>query len=154
MRALTFGLLLLATTAADAAAQSWAPARAEFARYGLLTVVCRGAGHTRMCLGLACRAGRLDLVSAAGGGGPMSGATAVRFGGQRVVVNFEDDSRALDVLGIAAARARVAPEVLSGMARAAEIELRPAPSAAPDGVHRFPGRGLAAELRRAAATCR
>jgi hypothetical protein len=38
-------------------------------------------GHAPACLALACRDGRLDLVGAAGGG-PMEGATAIRFGGR------------------------------------------------------------------------
>jgi hypothetical protein len=122
------------------AAQGWTPSRGGFACSGLIGEVCASDGHAPMCLALAWRAGRLDLVSAAGGGGPMEGATTIRFGGRSTRTTFVFDGRAADAMGVAAARARVL-----GRTQHAERGRDGGPSL----LHARPRR----ELRRATAAC-
>jgi hypothetical protein len=145
-------LLLLAGAGAEA--QSWAqPPESGWRRYGLLTVVCRSDGHTDLCLGLACRAGRPELVSAAGGGGPMDGRTRLRAGDLDILLDFAWDDRALDALGIAASRAAVTAEQVEALAATRTITLSSGGRGSQIS-HRFPTRELAREWRRIAPNCR
>ncbi len=134
----------------SAAEQGWERSRGKFARYGLITQSCLRAGHTETCLGLACRAGRLELVSAAGGGGPLNGPTNVGFGGRLLKVTFTEDTRALDVLGISASRSTIRLEALRAMAAAPAIEVR---SGQGNVKLQFRTAGLRAELGRAENIC-
>lgn len=135
-----------------AAAEGWAPARGSSARYGLISEVCTSDGHAPICLALACRSRRLELVSAAGGGGPMEGRITIRYGDHVVRTSFVYDDKAVDMLGIAAARASVPEQVLRSMANAEEVRLS-APNAGVVAEHRFPTRGFKTELARATAAC-
>jgi hypothetical protein len=152
MRALVLAFAVLAGGTA-AQAQSWAaPADAQWRRYGLLSVVCRGDGHTDMCLGLACRGGRVELVSAAGGGGPMDGRTRLRAGDLDLQLAFAWDDRAIDALGIAASRAPVTASQVEALAATRSITLSSG-GRGPGVSHRFPTRELAREWRRIAPGC-
>jgi hypothetical protein len=148
--------LLAATPAAlgesSAAEESWERSHGKFARYGLITQTCLRAGHTETCLALACRAGRLELVSAAGGGGPLDGPATVGFGGRLLKVKFTEDPRALDALGISAARSAIGVEPLRTMAAAPAIELHSGQGSTLLKI-RFRTAGLRAELGRAQAMC-
>jgi hypothetical protein len=153
-RPLVLAAFLLALAPTGAAAQSWAqPVEAGWRRYGLLTVVCRSDGHTDMCLGLACRAGGVELVSAAGGGGPMDGRTRLRAGDLDLQLAFAWDDRAIDALGIAASRAAVTPGEVEALAATRTITLSSG-GRGPGVSHRFPTRELAREWRRIAPGCR
>jgi hypothetical protein len=107
----------------SASAEAWSAPTREFARYGVRTIVCDRSGHTSVCLGLACRHDAFELVSAAGGGGPMEGATTVANGRSRFTVNFVFDPKALDLLGLAASRAVLNGNQFSALAQASKIRL-------------------------------
>lgn len=141
-----------ATLGTVAAAEGWGPARSSSARYGLISEVCNSDSHAPYCLALGCRSGRLELVSAAGGGGPMEGRTTILFGDRSLQTTFVYDDKAVDELGIAAAWARVPDQVLRAVANAEEVRLT-APNAGVVAKHLFPTRGLASELPRAATEC-
>jgi hypothetical protein len=115
-------LSLLGITS-SASAEAWSAPSREFARYGVRTIVCERSGHTSVCLGLACRHDAFELVSAAGGGGPMEGATTVANGRSRFTVNFVFDPKALDLLGLAASRAVLNGNQFSALAHASKIRL-------------------------------
>lgn len=137
---------------AIASAESWKPAHGDFARYGLMSEVCTSDGHVQTCLALTCRGGRLELVSAAGGGGPMEGQATLRFGTRSARVSFVYDAKAVDIMGVAAARAGVPSRLLNALTDATAIELSTSNSGARI-VHRFTMDGFAKELRRATGTC-
>lgn len=122
------------------------------ARYGLISEVCNSDGHAPICLALACRSQRLEFINAAGGGGPMEGLTTIRFGGRSLKTTFVYDDKAVDVLGVAAARTRLTDKVLRAMAEAQEVRLS-APNTNLVVEHRFQTRNLASELMRATAVC-
>jgi hypothetical protein len=136
----------------SAGQESWERSQGKFARYGLITQTCLRAGHTDTCLGLACHAGRLQLVSAAGGGGPLDGPVTVGFGGQLLKVRFTEDPRAIEVMGISASRTTIEPEPLRTMATAPTIELHSGQGSTRLSI-RFRTGGLRAEVRRAQNLC-
>ncbi|WP_232629938.1 hypothetical protein [Methylobacterium sp. Leaf118] len=135
-----------------ASAESWTVARGGSARYGLISEVCRTVGDVPTCLALACRGGALDLVSVAGGGGPMEGKTTLRFGERSAHVSFVYDPKAVDRMGIAAARARVSSGLIDALARADRVELSTS-GAGERYAHRFTLRGLSQHVSRARAAC-
>lgn len=137
---------------AIASAESWKPSHGSFARYGLISEVCTNDGHAPTCLALTCRAGRLELVSAAGGGGPIEGPAILRFSGRSARVSFVYDVRAIDILGVAAARARIPSRLFEGLNNTRVIELSTRDSGARI-VHRFTMNGFANEVRRATGIC-
>jgi len=148
MAALEVGL---ATAAQAQPTQSWGAPSREFARYGVRTMVCDTRTHDAPCLGLACRAGTLVLVSAAGGGGPMDGPTRLSTGPSSFTLRFRFDERAIDQLGVAAASAELAPDQLEALMAATSITLTAQSDARIR--HQFPTRGLAEAGRWAAAGC-
>ena len=117
------GLLSVLGITSSASAEAWSAPSRKFVRYGVRTIVCEGSGHTSVCLGLACQHGAFELVSAAGGGGPMEGATTVANGRSRFTVNFVFDPKALDLLGLAASRAVLDGNQFSALAKASKIRL-------------------------------
>ena len=76
--------------------RSWGTPGRDYGRYGILTMVCDERRHAAPCLGLACFDRTLALVSAAGGGGPMEGATRVSNGRTAFTLRFEFDPAAID----------------------------------------------------------
>jgi hypothetical protein len=141
---------LLGSYAAQAG--SWAPPNRDFARYGLQTMVCDQAGQVPICLGLACRNGTWELVSAAGGGGPMEGPTRVSNGKRSFTLNFLLDPEAVNRLGLAAARVKLSSDQVSALMEALEVTL----TAEYDRRirHRLSLQNQAQEWRRVRATCR
>ena len=138
--------------ASGATAQTWRAPSEEFRRYGVLTAACNDNGHGGVCLGLACPEGQLQLVSAAGGGGPMNGETSILIGQRRETVTFRWDDRGLDVLGIAASRAPIRAAVVEAIASTPRVVLRSNGVGSPL-THRFATRNLAREWQRVRASC-
>jgi hypothetical protein len=132
--------------------RSWGTPGRDYGRYGILTMVCDERRHAAPCLGLACFDRTLALVSAAGGGGPMEGATRVSNGRTAFTLRFEFDPAAIDRLGVAASRASLDAAQFQALLGAEAITL--AANTDPSVRHRFSARGLAREWRRAAASCR
>jgi hypothetical protein len=141
---------LLASYAAQAG--SWVPPTRELTRYGVQTMVCDRAGQVPICLGLACRNGTLELVSAAGGGGPMEGPTRVSTGKTSFSLNFLFDPEAVNQLGLTAARVKLSSGQVSALTDALEVTL----TAGYDRRvrHRFSSQNQAQEWRRVRASCR
>jgi hypothetical protein len=133
-------------------AQSWGAPSPDFARYGIRTMVCDERTHAAPCLGLACVDGALALVSAAGSGGPMDGPTRVSNGRSTFTLRFEFDPRAIDRLGVAAARTDLTAAQFEALLAAQAITLTAQSDTSIR--HRFSTRGLAREWRRVAAACR
>jgi hypothetical protein len=152
MYAIGWGVMLGLLGSNAAYAESWAPPSREFARYGVQTVVCNRAGQVPICLGLACRNRAWELVSVAGGGGPMEGLTRVFNGKRSYTLNFLFDPRAIDQLGLAASRVKLSSNQVSALADATEITLTAGHD--PRIRHSFPLRNQAQEWRRVRASCR
>jgi hypothetical protein len=144
-------LLLLFAATGGAAAQTWQAAGEPFRRYGVLTAACLDDGG--VCLAVACPEGQLQLVSAAGGGGPMNERTTIITADRRFEVTFTWDDRGIDILGIAASRAPIDRSMLDAMAASPRIVLRSNGLGSPI-THRFATRNLAREVQRIAASCR
>jgi hypothetical protein len=147
-----WGVVLALLGSSAVHAESWAPPTREFARYGVQTMVCDRAGQVPICLGLACRNGTLELVSAAGGGGPMEGPTRVSTGKRSFSLNFLFDPEAVNQLGLAASRARLNSDQISILIDALEVNL----TAGYDRRvrHTFSSQNQAQEWRRVRASCR
>jgi hypothetical protein len=149
--ALAAGTLLAIGVGSPALAQSWGAPSRDYARYGIRSVICDERTHAAPCLGLACLDGALALVSAAGGGGPMDGPTRVSTGRTSFSMNFEFDPRAIDRLGVAAAKADLTAAQFEALIEARSITLA---AQSDDSLrHRFTTRGLAREWRRVATAC-
>jgi hypothetical protein len=147
-----WGVVLALLGSSAVHAESWAPPTREFARYGVQTMVCDRAGQVPICLGLACRNGTLELVSAAGGGGPMEGPTRVSNGKTAFTVNFLFDPEAVNKLGLAAARVKLSSDQIAALTDAREVTL----TAGYDRRirHRFSSQNQAQQWRRVRAACR
>jgi hypothetical protein len=146
---IAFGLL---AGASGAMAQNWQAPNAEFRRFGFLTVACNDDSHGGVCLGIACPEGQLQLISAAGGGGPLDGPTTNLNGERRVQATFRWDDVGINVLGIAAARAAVERATIDAMAAVPRVTLRVG-SGNSAHTHRFATRNLAREWQRVRASC-
>jgi hypothetical protein len=135
-----------------AQAESWATPTHEFVRYGVQSMVCDRAGQVPICLGLACRNGTLELVSAAGGGGAMEGLTRVSTGKRSFTLNFLFDPEAVDRIGLAAARVKLSSDEVSALTDALEVTL----TAGYDRRirHRFSSQNQVEEWRRVRTLCR
>jgi hypothetical protein len=151
MARLTLLIALSFLAAGSALAQSWQAPDPQFRRFGFLTVACNDDSHGGVCLGLACPEGQLQLVSAAGGGGPMDGPT-ITMGERRAQATFVWDDVGINVLGIAASRAPVDRATVEAMAATPRVTLR-AGSGNSALVHRFATRNLAREWERVARSC-
>jgi hypothetical protein len=75
-------------------------------------MICDQAGQVPICLGLACRNGTLELVSAAGGGGPMKVRRASPLERTSFSLNFLFDPEAVNQLGLTAARVKLSSDKL------------------------------------------
>jgi hypothetical protein len=147
-----WGVVLSLLSSFAAQAESWAPPTREFTRYGVQTMVCDRAGQVPICLGLACRNGALELVSAAGGGGPMEGPTRVSNGKTAFTLNFLFDPEAVNRLGLAAARVKLSSDQVSALTDALEVTLRAGYDRRVR--HGFSSQNQAQEWRRVRASCR
>lgn len=136
----------------SASAQTWQQPTAEFKDFGFLTIACNDDAHGGVCLGIACPEGQLQLISAAGGGGPMDGPTVIITSQRRIEATFRWESVAVERLGIAASRARVEPATIEAMAASPRIILR-AGSGNSALTHRFATRNLAREWQRISSSC-
>ncbi len=147
-----WGVMLASLSGSAVYAESWAPPTREVARYGVQTMVCDRAGHVPICLGLACRKGTLELVSAAGGGGPMEGPTRVSIGKRSFTLNFLFDPEAVDRIGLAASRVKLSSDQASTLMDAPEITLAAGYNRRVR--HRFSSQNQVEEWRRVRGSCR
>lgn len=132
-------------------AESWGEPNRAFARYGVRSIVCNASTHDAPCLALACREGALALVSAAGGGGPMDGATRISTGRNAFTANFKYDERAIDKLGVAASEMDLTARQFDALLAATSLTL--SLQSDPSIRHTFPTQGLATAWNRVFKTC-